>query len=78
MKPEIESQIIAAAANTFSADPRSVTRETTLSSLNAGSIQLVSLCALIEDITDTDVPLRDVVKCATIGEMLDVIDAKLD
>lgn len=78
MTDDMRAAAIEALAAACAVDADQITDDTTLASLNAGSIQLVSACSTIEDAADIDLPLRDVLKCATVGEFLIVVEEHLD
>ena len=68
---ELSAKIIELAAQAFNVDAASITAETAIKNLGAKSIQTVAFNSMIENELGIGIPIREVMKFKTVGEIID-------
>lgn len=68
------AKIIDLAAQTYRKDAASITRDTPIKELGQKSLQLVALNSRIEEELGVGVPIREVMKMKTVGDLIDRVD----
>ncbi len=62
---------------TFGADPGAVTRDATLEDIDVDSLDLVELTQVVEETYDIDLEGSDFKQIKTVGDVIDLVAAKV-
>lgn len=77
-RKELEVKIAELVAIAYKKDPSEITMETSFKNdLKGASVQMVALVSEIENELDAVVMLSDASKCATVGELVDLVEEEL-
>ncbi len=77
-RKELEAQVLELVAACYKKDAASLSMETTFKEDLAGaSVQMVALVSEIENELDATVMLSDASACATVGELVDLVEEEL-
>lgn len=77
-RKELEAQVINMAAASFKKDAAELSVDTLFKEdLGGASIQMVALVSEIENELDVELMLADASACATIGELVDLIEGEM-
>ncbi len=77
-RKELEAKIIELVANSYNADPEALTMATNIrEELSSVSVLMVGLISEIENELDVMIQLADAATCATIGDLVDKVEAEL-
>lgn len=77
-RQELEAQVIEMVAMAYKKDASEVTTESTFKGDLAGaSVQMVALVSEIENELDVALMLSDASACATVGDLIDLIEEEL-
>ena len=77
MNTDTFATIASLAATTFGVDEAAITPETRIKDLGGKSLQIVALNSLIEEKLGVGVPIREVMKIETIGQLADRVAQEL-
>ena len=77
-RKELEAQVIELVATSYKKDASELTVETSFKEDLAGaSVQMVALVSEIENELDATIMLADASACATIGDLVDLVEEEL-
>lgn len=77
-RQELEAQVIEMVAMAYKKDASEVTTESTFKGDLAGaSVQMVALVSEIENELDVALMLSDASACATVGDLIDLVEEEL-
>ncbi|MEZ3467161.1 MAG: acyl carrier protein [Schaedlerella sp.] len=77
-RKELEAQVINMVATSYKQDAASLSTETLFKEdLGGASIQMVALVSEIENELDVELMLADASGCATIGNLVDLIEGEM-
>lgn len=77
-RQELEAQVIEMVAMAYKKDASEVTTESTFKGDLAGaSVQMVALVSEIENELDVALMLADASACATVGDLIDLVEEEL-
>lgn len=77
MDEKLLSQIAGFAAKAYKADETKITTDTTFDELGKGSMKMIALTSMIDNELDVEVPIRDVMKMKTLGELVARVQSEM-
>lgn len=77
-RKELETKVFAMVAMSYKQDVQSISAETSFKEeLGGASLQMVALVSEIENELDVELMLSEASACATVGELIDMIEEEL-